>query len=124
MPVITAQPIQLSNTPPYRQAGGTNFGELNPFCFKVGSNLYWLAAETQTTAGKRIGMFKRAVADSQGAWADQPDGLDSANSPDAGNQSGRLEVFDDTQNTGKICILYLLNDLTSLKIVTFDTGTD
>lgn len=124
MPTITAQPIQLSNTPPYRQAGGTNFGELNPFVFKVGSNLYWLAAETQTTSGKRIGMFKRAVSAAQGVWTTQSDGLDSANSPDAGSQSGRLQVFDDSATTGKIAVLYLLTDLTSLKICEFDTNTD
>lgn len=124
MPVITAQPIQLSTTPPYRQAGGTNFGELNPFCFKVGANLYWLAAEVQSTSGKRIGMFKRAVSAAQGTWADQPNGLDSANAPDTGSQSGRLQVFDDTAATGKIAVLYLLTDLVSLKICEFDVNTN
>ncbi len=126
MPVVTDTPIQLSTIPPFRQAGGTNFGELNPFEFKVGSSLYWLAAQVQTntTALQRIGMFKRAVSDVQGAWATQPNGLDAANAPDTGSQSGRLQVFDDTANSGKIAVLYLKSDLTSLKIVEFDTATD
>lgn len=123
MPVVTDVPVQISTDPTYRQAGGTNFGELNPFYFKVGSNLYLLLAAVQT-AEKRIGMFKRAVSDVQGTWTVQPNGLDAANAPDSGSQSGRLQVFDDTAATGKIAVLYLMTDLTSLKICEFDTNTD
>lgn len=124
MPTITATPVQVSNTPPYRQGGGTNFGEHNPFYLQVGSNLYQVLAQTQTAANPRIGVFKRAVSDIGGAWVDQSEGLDSANSPDIGSQTGILHVFDDTALTGKICILYLLTGFTDLKIVEFDTATD
>jgi len=124
MPTVTSTPVQISTDPPYRQAGGTNFGELNPFFFKVGTDFYMLLAEVQSTTAKRIGMFKRAISNIGGGWSSQPDGLDSANAPDSGSQSGRLQVFDDTATTGKIAVLYLLDDLTSLKICEFDTATD
>ncbi len=118
MPVVTDVPVQLSSDPQFRQAGGTNFGELNPFFFEVGTDLYLLLAAVQTE--NKIGMFKRAASDVQGAWTE----MDSAGSPDPTTQSGKLEVFDDTAATGVIAVLYLLTDGTSLKICEFDTATD
>ncbi len=108
-------PIQVSSDAQFRQSAS----EINPYYLEVGTDLYQVLVASQGEA--KIGVFKRAKSDIEGTWADQPDGLDDANSPDNTAQSGYLNVV---KNGTKLAILYLLDDFVSLKIVEFETDTD
>ncbi len=104
-------PIQVSSDPQFRDSAS----EINPDLFTVGSNLYRVLVASQGEA--KIGVFKRAVSDVNGAWVEK----DSANSPDNTTQSG---YFNAVLNGTKVAILYLKSDTVSLKIVEFETATD
>lgn len=117
---INLTPVQVSTDPQYRQSGGTNFGEQNPYIFKVGSNLYQVLCAVQVGEA-RMGIFKRTVSNINGNWTAQPNGLDAAHAPDPLHQSGTLQA---TLNGTKIAFIYLLDDGVSLKLCEFDTTTD
>lgn len=117
--MAVTNPIQVATDPQYRLAGGTNNGGVNPFYFKVGTNLYQVLMASQLASPKAINIFKRAVSDIGGTWVEK----DSANSPDAGSQKGDAQAFYNS-GTGIIAVMYMMSDGTGIKIAEFDTGTD
>ncbi len=108
---VCGDPIQVSDDAQFRPSAS----EINPYYFSVGTDLYQVLVASQGEA--KLGVFKRAKTSISGAWAEQ----DSASSPNNTAQSGFYNVV---KNGTKLAILYLLDDLVSLKIVEFDTATD
>lgn len=115
MAIITDPPIQVSAADPeYRQSRS----EFNPMLFHIGSNLYQVLVAAQDVQ-RKLGVFKRAVSDLQGAWAVK----DAAGSPDAGFQLGYLYPVLNA-GTGVITVFYILTSDSLFHACTFDTNTD
>jgi len=115
MPVITSTPVQVAPPPgSFRQFAS----EVNPFLFKVGTSLYQVLVSAQGTGPallRVLGIFKST--DNGNTWTE----MDSANSPDQGNQSGYgVSLI----SGGVITSAYLKTGQTVMLRCDFDTATD